>query len=989
MKKLVVAALAACFLSAFAELPEGVIYRNDFTTRESSGAIPRLGEWYEATPYPTVNTRMLFDYTDEDVFKAYSALGFVLNGTYSYLNFAPFYAVNVNSTDARPCYDGWFQPYFTKGSATSTDAFYHQRAAVTRHDGNPAFYFWYSTTTGRRGVALHSLHNTFTNGQLKIQTDIRMPQWWGNAHQVYIFPVYDKYMDIEAWAGATDFATRMPGAFGVRGGSDRKRTYPMYCDVREGWDSGTAVSQIGNNYSGSGTSEKHVYWIRYEATYDLETARFSGSWKSLSGYMDYSYCTNTEKFVAMTHPTFDTETTTTKSSSFKNALWMKCSTNATGNLMTDLPALWQEKGGLSGLGITLGGTVGGSSYGENVMTNKVLVDNIRVSWKAPSAEDFAMVYENDFSRRTYRTLSGRNVATTGSYRTGEETVRTIDAFTGYKSGYSTKNEDGYNAYALTPTAVKPLGTTLQPDGVDGWRRLCPLSEYVNGRAWTSTNKGDAGAGGNRVEIGQDGHCGCFAQLIGESVTSGKVKLSVDVHVPARNASLTYRNADVQRIAVALGSTALQSSLTADIAGNTAAGGGAYLEWKKQEDGTNHVAFVYGPSATTVADPSTVLPFDQWMRVELVADMDTKTYDLSVTPLGSLSVTPDFVPTNDVLKTVTGIPFANDIAELGTFSVWGYGYGGTMNASQRYRTAFDNIRVWKISKPEEEGGLETATLIYSNDFSTRTRYLYAHKRASGRLAYQYDRDDGPDHWIRMNGAGAAYFDANATVRDDDGNAYLSVGRESGDGHRALYTTSLGTPVDSGKVQITADVRPPRFWYRYAGGAFTLALGNKTMEQHASLGFSSGYLMRFGFRDQTSKENGYRYADISPYALHSPDGTPVGTATGTYAYLCDTVDGEALKWYRFVARADLDQGTYKVSIYEMGADHPSADAPRGKLLGSVSGLHLLNPVGDGLSVLGVACYGISSTFGETGVDSLHALVDNIEVKQIDSGTVILVK
>jgi len=39
--------------SAWAALPSNVIYRNDFTTRESAEAIPRIGETYEATPYPT------------------------------------------------------------------------------------------------------------------------------------------------------------------------------------------------------------------------------------------------------------------------------------------------------------------------------------------------------------------------------------------------------------------------------------------------------------------------------------------------------------------------------------------------------------------------------------------------------------------------------------------------------------------------------------------------------------------------------------------------------------------------------------------------------------------------------------------------------------------------------------------------------------------------------------------------------------------------
>ena len=281
------------------------------------------------------------------------------------------------------------------------------------------------------------------------------------------------------------------------------------------------------------------------------------------------------------------------------------------------------------------------------------------------------------------------------------------------------------------------------------------------------------------------------------------------------------------------------------------------------------------------------------------------------------------------------------------------------------------------------------LVYSNDFSTRKVVLNNVTRAAGRLAYQYDRDDGPDHWIRRNGSGEAAFEACATVRDDAGNQFLSLGRESGDGHSTFYTTSLGSAVSNGVVQITADFRPPQNWFGAKGGSVALTFGNKHFEQSAVKDTAAGRILAFGFRDSTSSGNGGVYKDIRPYALASADGEPVGTATGTYNYLADKTLSGGEKWYRFVVRANLDRGTYKANVYDMGTAHPTPDSTRGALVGSVQDMSFLNAVGDGFSTMGVSCYAVSSTPGETGVDSLHALVDNVEVKTVPGGSVILVK
>lgn len=991
MKQCVACVLALGTLAASAELPEGVIYRNDFTTRESSGAIPRLGETYTAQPYSTSNKK-LYPYRDTALITKYASLGLELNGVYSYLNFAPMYCADVG--DSRPSYDGWFEPYFAVGKATSSDnLFLHSGTVYYEPDAegksNPCFRYYYSpgSSATRTGLSLKSLHNVFTNGQLKLQFDLKFAMLNKSSKQFWVFPVYDKYMDIEAWGGTIQVANASPGLVGFRSGTDRTKPYPQYYDSQKKLD---GTTQLGNTYSGG----NRTLWGRYEVTYDLDSGKFSGGWKALYGYVSADVWSNATACAQHPHPTFETEIpeSPVKSSSFSKKSWL--------GAPTDLPALWAEKGGVSGLGIFFGNVTGKASEGCGMdpggigtsVIDRPEVDNILVSWKAPGSADFAMVYKDDFSTRTYCVLSAPQVATSGAYAaTTEETGKTIDTFTGYVAGKTKQKEDGYDLYALVPTAVKPYGTAVQPLGVDGWRRINPTDDVPRGRPWTQADH-DSGEGGTVMSIGANSQCGCFAQLIGDEITSGKVKISVDAHLPSFASDFTWLDNKLDRVAVALGPKALHSSVTAEIVPNTAAGAGVWLDETTEGDKAvyTYKAFVNGGDGTLIDDPSVEFTKNSWYRLEVTADLDAKTYDVTVTPLGTLSVGPDFVPTNDVVKTVTGVPFANgDISSIGAFYLWGFGYGGTLSSSKAYRTCFDNIRVWKVTPPAEPEGMELAELVYSNDFSTRKMVLGSVTRAAGRLAYQYDRDDGPDHWIRKNGSGEASFEAGATVRDDAGNQFLSLGRESGDGHTTFYTTSLGSAVSNGVVQITTDFRPPQNWFGAKGGSVELKFGNKLFEQSAVKNTAAGRILVFGFRDSTSSGNGGVYKDIRPYVLASADGEPVGTAAGTYSYLSDKSLTGGGKWYRFVVRANLDRGTYKARVYDMGTAHPTPDTPRGALVGNVTDLPFLNEVGDGLSTMGVSCYAVSSTPGETGDDPLHALVDNIEVKTVSSSMVIFVK
>ena len=981
MKKLMMIGVAAVasFAIAFAAgatLPSNVIYSNDFAVRESAGAIPRIGETYTATPYPATSSR-LYPYHDTAVNNYVSENCLTLLGYHGWLDFSPVYYAESNGTGtSRPSIDGWFQPYFSKGTATSFDNLFHHTGTLYVDNGNPCFRFAYqpASTATRTGIALKSIHNVFTNGQLRIQVDFKMPHWssQSNGAQFWMFPVYDRYMDIETWGGAIKMPECSPALFGLRSGADLTRPY-LQCWTARGNE------QFGNNY-GSTDNDYRIPWMRYVMTYDLDQGKVSGTEYAISDWVHLDVYTNVASYCAIEHPTFDTATNTIKTQTVANSQYfVNCDSS------TDMASFLAERGGVSGIGFFVGNVGNEANKGVNLIgslfaeaNNKPLADNIRVSWKAPGAGDFETVYEDDFETRTYKRVDAPTVGKTGAYSAGtESTGPAADVFTGYAHGKSTDSNDGYNLFATIPTAVKPWDTTLQPVGIDDWRRLCPFGTHADGRIWTCTDQ-DGGDGGNKLCFGASGSYTCVANLIGEEVTSGKVKMSVDAFVPRKDPSDNSFYADaIQRVAVALGPKALYSSLTAQISGNTVAGGGIGLERTGSAGNyvTNYFPFVYGTGASLVRHDEASTPMLNWYRFNVETDLDAGTYSMTITPhgTGEKSVADGTEPTAEPSLVVVDAPLATGASDgIGAFYLWGWGYGGTLQYSQNRKVAFDNIKIWKISSD----GV-TTNMLYSNTFTKRTRILSGTTRASGRLAYQYGRDDGPDHWVRRHGSGAATFEAEATVRDDNGNQFLSMGRTAGDGHTVRYTTSIGKSIDCGSLTVTADIRPPEYWFGRDGGSVFVSLGNKIMEQNETKDSDVGQLLRFGFRESTKTNNGGRYEDIRPCVVSSADGTAVDTGSGTYNYLSASVDGTAQKWYRFVVRINVDAATYDVKVYDMGTTHPSPETPRGALVGEATGLNLMNPIGDGISSLDVACYAVSSTLGETGVDPLHVLIDNISI------------
>lgn len=979
MKKLAVVSLSAL---AFAEVGAmDVVYRNDFTRRESAAAIPRLGEWHEAEPYSSTDT-LIYPYVSESAggnwLKVYPKWGCDIYGVCRMPGFAYWYTINVFAD--RPSQDGWFQPDFSRGTATSVNSgentLYHHQAGILFEQGNPCFRFFYSTDTARRGYAFHSLHNLFTNGVLRMQVDVRAPRCWAASNKpVLAFPVFDKYMDIEAWDAANHPSECCPGAVGVRSGGDLRRAFPQYYDVRE--DATGTKTQLGNNYTGSGDTEKQVHWFRFVVDYDLDNARFSGTVASLSEFR------LVDEFDTEPHPTFETATTTAKSETIPkkadkqpSALWVGCATNAQGQLTTDMTEFWKDRRGISGIGFAAGFTTTMSLQGTTIITNKVLFDNVRVSWKAPGTADFELAYENDFKTRRYRTLSYPS-ATVRDYAATASAVTTVDHFSDYPHPSCVGSDSSVKspAYKIVPVtgSSSTYATTRQDIGRDGWRRLYFPLNGGNGHVFTVTDAHVDGAVHTMLQMSQQKTYACVGNLIGTKVTSGKVGLSVDAFLPLAvhdgdDDPYNAPNGDAGRIGIALGEEAMYTDIPANHLSHLAAACGFVRV--AGEGVTNDVPYKIGADGTEL---STEVPKRaRWYRMKLSVDLDAKTYDAEIRSIGETTIAAAAEPEGAVVYSASAVPLAADVKDLSAFHLWGYGYGDTLIWNEKRRGAFTNLRVFRIGTEGEE------TPLYANDFETRRRWDVAVPTATSRLAYQYDRDDGPDNWIRRNGAGPEWGGALATVRDDGGNRFVSLGRDSGDGLKTQYTTSLGTNLTDEVVTVQADLRPPAWWTDQSG-AFLVGIGNRTLEQSQVARSESGRVAQFGLAYCGPVETNAtcHYGNVTPVAVGADGVVASETTVGAAA------------WYRMIAKLDLVKKTYSVRVYSKGEAHPSMDGSRGTLVTRLDDVPFMAEVGEGLSALDLFVCGAGQTVGETGLDPLQAAVDNLQVSVGKQGFLILYK
>ncbi len=900
------------------------IYRNDFSTRTSKGPIPALGVVQTAQPYPASSGFLCYRPVGSDK----ASWGAEKLSTY-------FISDQYVVPSGRPCVDGWFMPYYNASYKLQPRYYPPFSGSLSE---NPVFTWAYGSTSEDRmdGIAVHTLNNEFTNGQIRIQVDMKAPVKWFRkktdqdiVSTIKIFPVYRKYMDILAWNGDLCDTTASPGKFGFRSSgnydsANSLRSFPQYWDTQNLDNSTTQLGNNDNNKNGPTN-----YWYRFIVTYDLDNNTFSGE---------------TYRFMQdKGHPSFDTvPSDLNPRSSFSNK-----------TVMTPLTA---ETGGIAGLAISGRGRFQGSDASK--AENKGFVDNIRISWKAPGATDFEVFYENDFSNRWYKTLCAP-ATTTGSYSQSTEAVSETDTYT-----YPSFSGD-LDTHTLIPGAVNGTSNS-QPVGLDSWKKL-PYRDHVGGsgnaavHAYGGTTYDAGGAGGNMLTYGNQGHFSTMGQTLGKVFATGKVKISVDARLPEGGkftSSIARR-----RMAVGLGSLAFYdtAATSADACAQIAAGFGYHrLENTGICSSKPYTLAAYASGDEPNRDyPSsyTAPKTNAWYRMVVEADLDDKTYDVSMTPLGTASVLPDYVPVASPIFTATDLPFAANVADIGSFYLYGYGQGADTAADKiNSRVCFDNIRVWHDSD-----------LIYENDFSVRTRTLTGVTRESGDLsALQYNLDGGQDHWVRRDYTGPAGFDARAWVRDDNGNKFLALGRAAEAGRTITLGNSLGCSVRK-NFRFEADICPPSQWSA-ASGAATISLGDSQMAQtEAPEAFYSAHkLISFGF-------NGTNTANQTqcPYYFAGCKAQVGGTELDA--------EIDPTHWYRFRLKVNTQQGSYDVELRDMGTAHPTAETAGGTVVAEAKSVSFANALSadEGVSTIHIEGDGLAGSYGSLGVDPGHVLIDNIRL------------
>ena len=926
-----------------------LIYRNDFSTRESARPIPAYNIVREAQPYATEQIEKL-------CFIPEFSTGYQTANAADLAKRESYYAKAVGTGNDRPGYDGWYSPYFQTTSPTQYKLF----PTILNVDADPCFTFYTDLANASLlGTLIHPFHNRFTNGQIRVQVDMRPPETWIDKNKTLyfrVFPVYEKYMDPIAWDGNQQLES-LPGRAGFTGPNSSSSSYTpshTFCRIF-----GSSRAQLGYSFDASAIRD----WYRFITIYDLDAGIVTGKVYRLSN---------------VGHPTLETD---------EAEVGFEHSKSRPGEALS-LPALTDETGGVAGIAINAYGYF----HTTATTTNKVLLDNIRLSWKPTGSSDFDVFYENDFSNRWYKTVCANRRGTQARGTTPQTTYTNLNSTITQKA-LPNPSGNSYSTNGLVP-AISASPSAAQPVGFDGWRRLPYMDENVAYCCNTTSggNSLDSGFATNYLAFGHSESfhtpaCALIANRIGDTYTSGKVHLSVDARLPT--AETIKFTADRLRMAVGLGSAGLYTASRAALAGNLVAGVG--YRRTLGEGATNHVPYVLAPAMgadvtcayeTAYTEPTTPYIY----RLEIVADLDARTYGVTVTPLSALGVDSSFMPTEAPIYSKTGLPFASSVTDIGTFYLYGFGsfHSGNIEQNVKWRVTFDNIRIW-----HQAAGAAAETLVYFNDFKRRT---YASEsatvaRATGYIADLYDNDDGVDHWLRRDWAGEEGYWASATVREDAGNRFLALGRELEQGCRVQVSHTFGTYLRRG-FRFSFDIRPPAAWRVGAGGFATVSFGDAQMEQTqvAESIFNAHRQIAFGLRDSTDGLatfcQWYRVG-MEPVAYTAAGGVMTAVPLASASAISND------HWYRFAGQVDMADGTYSVKLLDMGAAHPVESSVPVATVGAAEGLSFLNDlaVDEGIGAFNIEAYGMGGVIGNAGMDEDNVLIDNIQVQRITFGTTVI--
>ena len=750
-----------------------------------------------------------------------------------------------------------------------------------------------------KGLLYQPIDNSFSNGTLTCWIDMRVPTSWGitgaaDPPQLRFFPAYRTFLENpDGLSNAFTF----PAICGIQGTS-AVRFYGFAT-------TSTGAASLSGAFYNKGTVAAGK-WVRFRMEMNFDTKRTSCSVWTLG----------------TTVPDWNTAVT-------DDGL------HETDRYLYRFPTA--ERGPVEGIGLYVAGV---KSKGD--VRKMPAFTNIRLEWQAPGSAIAQSCYSNNFVTCWKRRL------TTGT------TAHAYDAASPHMvtNFYAPEIRSGSHM-AFHNTAdpyLTPAPSTTRTVGLDGWKRCDNNGGAVYAVGTTqlaNTNFLKMCARTNGTEMVGFQYA-AVSQTLGEKITSGKVRLSVDGRTPDK----WYWG--TRGLFVALGSDYLYSGAST---GDYSSYYAARIGVTSPGNTTKPHPKCYGSDGATDIDTTNVT-FRTWQRYVITADLDHKTYDWAIYDIGG-GVADRPNPETPVASG-TGVSFEHDVSDVASFVLLGYGFVSTSTFNGQI--LFDNIQVWK----NWDDAAQTGDLIYYNDFEERRRIMTVDERRLTGKSNVFRPDC--DGWARRGDC------SGRLVIAGDTNPFVSG---SGDGENLAFH-DLGTRwAASATRQMTlrVDMRPPDFWYGTGRRRALVAIGGGSAAQGDAFGEADPLAksaIRFGFVPSgETKDTCGRYTTIAACAGN-------GAADETASF---TVDKTA--WYRFVVTTRPANGTYDLDVYRQGT-HPAVSDANGTLVASYRGLAYGSGSDGELSAVGIDASGVRGFSPWDAEDPGCALFDNIVVDRQPYGT-----
>ena len=420
--------------------------------------------------------------------------------------------------------------------------------------------------------------------------------------------------------------------------------------------------------------------------------------------------------------------------------------------------------------------------------------------------------------------------------------------------------------------------------------------------------------------------------------------------------------------------------------DTSNGGGVYLNYRAAQAGVIHDGgvrkFTNRESSGAVKENTTLANTASWYRLVLSVNLDTRKYSCTFYDLGTEHPTLETSTPATAAFTKSDIDMPSAaVSSISAISIDCYSpHGGsdTSNLDLSQTGQFDNLRV-------SHNGVE----CYVNDFATRRSRVLCGTTTAGYFteslvtntvgAEVYVADSAPypariddknisqpvgvDGWRRLN----SDLYQTPTVKSDSGNHTMFFDMITG-----VAAVTIGQTLRTGKVRVSADVRATGIGGQGTGQGVYLHIGSDAFYTANYQQYSSraGRFGSVGIVGTSTTIDGLTQRRPC-YVISS--GTVYGTGDEWV---------KQATWLRFTIEADLDAGTYAVTIRDQGTDHPSGDAADGETVYySKSGLAKIDSSVDSISSVGLATFSSQVMFDNiriwhrpTGAASETLVYDN---------------